>query len=648
MFQKHVLFLTILILCVYGTIALLGQRSIYVATDGNDRNNGAKSHPVRTIQRAVILAKPGTSIEILPGIYRETLTISQKKRIRLHGNTQNGQSVTLTGAEPSASFTWSLCSDTRCPRLQPDAIPHVYVVTLPWNAPPTILTERTADGQVHELTRARSPNIKTVTPDKFHEFWWQAEGPGQSVSTLVDSADLKNSADASGGRAFLIDGADRCGTYLYARSIKKHDRANGTLTMDAPIGALTYGNQENGVSQYTKYFIDNTIGLLDSPGEWYYDAALQQLYLWPLEEKNPQTLSIEIGKRDTGILLSGSTIAIDNMSITTINDHDYFTHPTGAIVMNTDSKIQNIRLTRLTVEFSGSGVYAQTVGNGHIQNIHMDSLKISGIAKSSVSFLGSPTSSASIDNVRMIRSDISTSGFPFNEPAISFTRVSRVNVAENTVRDVASYGIHVTGYEKSPTVLPGITITGNSVSHACQNASGCAAIKIFGGTFSQATISRNTVRDQLGWSYCKEAKENTPGYAIGIFVSNASGIRVTRNHARTNSGPAYLAFTRQIPAVDNSFEYNNAERNQSGIVLQGAQNDMDTDALANATRHDRTSITHNMLKGNQTGLILDPAHPDSVNVIGNIYTNNTVALESRGIIISTPSAIITTFPYWRQ
>lgn len=648
MFPKRIFFLTILILCVYGAFTLLGQRSIYVATDGNDGNRGAKSHPVRTIQRAVSLAKPGTSIEIFPGVYRETLTISQKNRIRLHGNTQNGQSVTLTGAEPSASFTWSLCSDTRCPQLTSDAIPNVYVTTLPWNTPPTILTERLADGTEHELTRARSPNIKTVTPDKFHEFWWQADGPGQSVSALVDNANLKNSADATGGRAFLIDGADRCGTFLYARSINKHDRANGILTMDAPIGALTYGNQENGVSQYTKYFIDNAIGLLDSPGEWYYDATLQQLYLWPLEQNNPQTLSIEIGKRDTGIRLSGSNVTIDNVRITTINDHDYFTYPTGAIVMNADSVTENIRLTRLNVVFSGSGVYAQTVGNGHIQNIYMDSLKLNGISKSSVSFLGSLTPFKSIDNVRIMRSDISKSGFPFNEPAIAFTRASHVNIADNTVRDVASYGIHVTGYEKEPTVLPGISITGNSVSHACQNASGCAAIKIFGGTFSQATISRNTLRDQLGWSYCKEAKENTRGYAIGIFVSNASGIRVTKNLSSTNSGPAYLAFTRQLPAVANSFEYNRAEKSKSGIMLQGAQNDADTDALANATRHDRTSIIYNILEGNQTGLILDPAHPDSVKVIGNIYKNNTVALESGGFIISTPSAITATFPYWQQ
>lgn len=629
-----------------------GQPHIFVSPYGNDSSTGTTSHPVKSIQQGIQLARNGGTVHILPGTYRETLRISQvsgsNRTLRLHAEIKGNERVVITGAEPSSRLEWDLCSASKCPGLPEEIRRHVYVTSLPWDESPTIINETLRDGSQQSLTRARSPNVQVEHPDKLHEFWWQATGQGQTQSALADRTHLIGAPDMKGGRALIMDGAQRCGTFLYARTVTAHDSARGTLTMDAPIGALTYGHQETGASQYTKYFVDNALGLLDTRGEYYYDSAAHALYLWPLEPENPNVLPIEIGKRDTGILLARSHVELDGITITAINDHDYFNAETGAVVFAPNMHAEAVRLLHMTISSSGNGIRANMQGGGKLRAITIDHADMSGISKLPVSFIGPLTDPDAVSGVRIVRSTITKSGFPFNESAIFVSRASRVRIEHNTVSDVASYGIHITGYEKTNTPSKNISVAGNTVIHACQNASGCAAIKIFGGSFTETTVRSNTVRDNLGWSYCQEATTGKPGYAMGIFISNASGVRVTDNTSFQNSGPAILAFTRQLPATDNIFIGNTARDSDIGIELQGSPEDADTDTQANATRHDNTVIMSNILSRNRIALSLDPANPSSVRVQSNIFRDNGAALSVGDITVTTPSAISALYPYWRD
>ena len=62
-----------LILC--GTICA-GNQVIHVATGGSDSNPGNQAAPLKTIQTALKVAKSGDTIEIAPGIYRESIELS--------------------------------------------------------------------------------------------------------------------------------------------------------------------------------------------------------------------------------------------------------------------------------------------------------------------------------------------------------------------------------------------------------------------------------------------------------------------------------------------------------------------------------------------------------------------------------------------
>jgi hypothetical protein len=50
--------------------------NIYVSTTGNDANTGTSSYPYRTIQKAVNVAKPGTTIHVLNGVYSENVRVA--------------------------------------------------------------------------------------------------------------------------------------------------------------------------------------------------------------------------------------------------------------------------------------------------------------------------------------------------------------------------------------------------------------------------------------------------------------------------------------------------------------------------------------------------------------------------------------------
>ncbi|MCC6841001.1 MAG: right-handed parallel beta-helix repeat-containing protein [Flavobacteriales bacterium] len=49
------------------------------------------------------------------------------------------------------------------------------------------------------------------------------------------------------------------------------------------------------------FYLRGKLSELDSPGEWFYDPASQQLYLWPLGSGNPNSLTVEAAIHQNGI-----------------------------------------------------------------------------------------------------------------------------------------------------------------------------------------------------------------------------------------------------------------------------------------------------------------------------------------------------------
>ncbi|MFJ7850077.1 nitrous oxide reductase family maturation protein NosD [Peribacillus sp. NPDC097224] len=78
--RRAVLFLLLVFsigLVLYGLSGQATQENnkLYVSSAGDDKNVGSKKEPLRTIQKAVDLAKPGTTVHVRKGVYNEQVVI---------------------------------------------------------------------------------------------------------------------------------------------------------------------------------------------------------------------------------------------------------------------------------------------------------------------------------------------------------------------------------------------------------------------------------------------------------------------------------------------------------------------------------------------------------------------------------------------
>jgi len=84
---------------------------IWVSVDGSDSNAGTEGSPVRTIQQAVEMATPGTTILVTAGTYVENVKISPGVNSKLHDLTAENDlkivsvdgpgAATITSADPT-------------------------------------------------------------------------------------------------------------------------------------------------------------------------------------------------------------------------------------------------------------------------------------------------------------------------------------------------------------------------------------------------------------------------------------------------------------------------------------------------------------------------------------------------------------------
>ncbi len=615
-----------------------------VSRTGSDANDGIRT-PVRTIQRAVDLASPrGGTVRILPGVYRETVHIGSRggtdPPLTLRGESDGSGRVIITGEESLDGIPWVNCTDTNCPDIPAVARPSVVTVPLPHDELPTAVSE--SDLFESQLPLARAAGTDATDPDRYHEHWWQQAGTGNDDGAISDPVHLTGHGSLVGSRLLVIDGMDRCGTFMYIKSVVSHDRTSGRIYTDSPIGAVMYGRKESGGGTLLKYRAENSPSLLDQENEWYAGGGM--LYFHRGSAAPPD--SLRVGRRRIGIRIDRSHVRVSGLTIRGINDQDYSGVLGGAVVIVPSVNRSDIRLESLGIEHAGYGIYASTEQGGALTGLSVRRSAISGVTRSAVTVLGGAYGTMSRITVDGIRVD--ASGFPYSEPAVMLRRATRVSVRGNVIGNSASYGIHVTGFEKENSVARAVTVSGNRVTHACRNLSGCSAIKVFGGRFADTSVSQNTVSNNTGWSFCRERSEGSRGDADGIFLSNTSGIRVTGNRSSGNGGAGILIYTRQLPSVENIITGNTVTGSDYGIALIGDGSMPDTDPASYQTRHDGSVITGNVIRDNDIGLVLDPARPRRLTVHTNTYRGNSTFAIVSGRRYENARELNAAFPFWQR
>jgi len=543
------------------------------ANGGNDANNGLTSATAfRTLQKAASLAGPGTTVHILPGVYRETvlplLDGTAAERVTYQAENGPGTAI-LRGSEPSSSLAWTqlTANDIGLPAgVDPTRL---YVADLSaWelDGAPRFVVQLNTDGDaLARLPLAREPDWQVTTAWKTHEFWWAADGgsspaacdpatdadhncdlPQRSMTQLtartndaepagIEAGNLTTLGDLTGARLVAMDTYQ--GHYTYRRTITAHDVANGRITVDK-LCEHDGGTGNPGLGWGARYYVEDSPRLLDSPGEWWYDPSTRRLYLWPPTAANPATLNIEISRRADGFSLQNrSYTTLDGLTIEILN---------GSAVYQrnwTNQKSHQNTVRNVTLHYANWGVSIEASMNAgvlpgnDVDGFTLENSEIAFMDTNGIRLIDWWENNAAADsftrsgvlNTVIRNNDLHHLGFRSDGDAgvgNSFGFANKLRFENNHVHDIAHNGVQFSrsviqspktyGFDPSEIKTGDILIKDNLFERACQMGCDCGGLKFWGSApdnhvFRNVLITGNLFRDTYGWSSISEKRQRYTG-----------------------------------------------------------------------------------------------------------------------------------------
>jgi hypothetical protein len=543
------------------------------AINGDDGADGLTAGTAfRTIQKAADLAGPGTTVHIMPGVYRETVwpamdgSASEPTLYLAEGGP--GTAV-IRGSEPSQSLVWTrLEQDLVGLPLGVDPTNLYYADLSTWelDGPPHSVVELDDGGNIlARLPLAREPDWQVTTEWKHHEFWWAADGgsteadcdptterdcdlPSRSLTQLTDRSDDTEPAGIEPGNlmtlgaltgATLVAIDTNQGHYVYRRTIIDHRQDVGRIMVDESC-EIGEGSGDPGLGWGTKYYVEGKPSLLDSPGEWWYDEDTGYLYIWPRTGGDPATLNIEIARRDYGFqLTSRSYIILDGLVIEILNGNAV-DQSNGADSRSYENVVRNA-----TLRYANRGVHLSQSTDGPAQNATMgfvlEDSEIAYIDTRGINlFYGwsggsEPESFTHVGIVdTVIRgNELHHLGFRTDrDTAVGLwvTRASGLVFENNHVHHVAHNGIEFSksvvqsskewGFSPAEIKTGEILVKDNLFENACQLTTDCGALKFWGlppdeHVYRDVLVTGNVFRDTMGWSYVSEKRGLRSGGTSG-------------------------------------------------------------------------------------------------------------------------------------
>ena len=247
----------------------------YVSPSGSDAAPGTQNQPFATVAFAAARLQAGDTLYLRAGNYHETVALRQSGTAAAPIAIQAfpGECPTLIGATAVAG-PWTVHSGA--------------IYRAAWPSQPVQVF---AAGQL--LNEARWPN--TPVEDFANMTYALADSGTQDYITSSALPDT----DLTGAWVRVMAGQS---WVAYDRQVASHDRASGKLTFPTPINALSELVPRRG----NHFFVFGKLALLDAPGEWWWDSAQQQLYVWMPDGGSPDG-RVEAGIAPAVLDLSGQS-----------------------------------------------------------------------------------------------------------------------------------------------------------------------------------------------------------------------------------------------------------------------------------------------------------------------------------------------------
>ena len=240
------------LICFFGITANAIAADYYVATNGNDASSGSIEFPLLSLDEAVSRMDAGDTCYLRGGIYRQSITLSNKDDLEFRAYAE--ENVVMDGTVP---------------------------LDLSWTNHTSNIFKASVDEDFWQLFAgdkmmmpARWPNARLDDLSVWNQNDnWAKVIYSSSKTDFTDDPTAHSNLETLG---YSVQGAIavmNVGSFKsYAREILTHDANSADFTVSA------VGNRK--ASNYQYYFLEGLLDFIDSPEEWYLDQDNNILYAW--------------------------------------------------------------------------------------------------------------------------------------------------------------------------------------------------------------------------------------------------------------------------------------------------------------------------------------------------------------------------------
>ena len=343
------------------------------------------------------------------------------------------------------------------------------------------------------------------------------------------------------------------------------------------------------------YYLLGQLWMLDSPGEWHWDSASNQLFAWMPDSRAPSS-AVHATTLQTGVdLESRNYIAISNLAVSRVGTGINLRKSIGSAVRN--SRISDTAELGINAAAS-QGVIVQA---NTVERTGSDA--ITGQDDILAAAVGMQVLDNTVTESAVLMAGETILSLPVNSRAAVRPGTSAL-VRGNTITDTAYNGIRT---------LANSTISNNVVTGACTTLDDCGAIYV-SSALNGSVISGNLVRNSRG-AIAGKAPGSAYTQAQGIYLDEyASGVVVTGNSAINSDHGIHLHISNNNRIQDNRLFGNRT----SQLWMQEDRN----------ARRTTGDVYGNVVTGNQivptsptaTGIYLDTEITNTL-LFGSIDSN---------------------------
>ncbi|MFH1262863.1 MAG: right-handed parallel beta-helix repeat-containing protein [Pseudomonadota bacterium] len=325
------------------------------------------------------------------------------------------------------------------------------------------------------------------------------------------------------------------------RKVTSFDAGTNTLNFDT---AVRYA-----VNAGRGYYLENRRWMLDSAGEWFFDAGAGRLYLWPPGNVNPNEHTVEVSPLNTTSAVAKEEVGIYGVNRRYITVSDLAVRSAARI----GAYFQDagfLRLAHLDIRSIGGnavpdpgylwgrGIYVNRTPSTAAEPSTIEGNVIENTVREGIYIDGSPSVQILHNTVR-------------NPGAVGLPRRSSAGIVAGS----GSTGALVEGNEVTNAGLMGIgfsaaniVIRRNVVNRACSVLMDCGGIYTWNGIEtdlgrSGGTIERNVVMNSIG---NPTGTGRTTYGAHGIYFDNRSNGLTVRENASIRNRRAGIYFSNNF------------------------------------------------------------------------------------------------------